>query len=132
MGGTGNMKKIKVFSREESVSYPGKYIIRVDLDKFHLDYTEGSYNVICARLMGLTYAQYLRMCRDCFGAEIIGKGSMYPVAYFKLSEKLKDLIDGLNARANLVLWEREHPDFEDHAAYVKEHNPRFYEEIING
>jgi len=126
------MKKIKVFFREESVSYPGKYIIRVDLDKFHLDYTEGSYNVICARLMGLTYAQYLRMCRDCFGAEIIGKGSMYPVAYFKLSEKLKDLIDGLNARANLVLWEREHPDFEDHAVYVKEHNPRFYEEIING
>ena len=126
------MKKIKVFSREESVSYPGKYIIRVDLDKFHLNYTEGSYNVICARLMGLTYAQYLRMCRDCFGAEIIGKGSMYPVAYFKLSEKLKDLIDGLNARANLVLWEREHPDFEDHAAYVKEHNPRFYEEVING
>ena len=126
------MKKVKVFSREESVSYPGKYIIRVDLDKFHLDYTEGSYNVICARLMGLTYAQYLRMCRDCFGAEIIGKGSAYPVAYFKLSEKLKDLIDGLNARANFILWEREHPDFEDHAAYVKEHNPRFYEEIING
>lgn len=126
------MKKIKVFSREESVSYPGKYIIRVDLDKFHLDYTEGSYNVICARLMGLSYAQYLRMCRDCFGAEIIGKGSMYPVAYFKFSEKLVDLVESLNARANLVLWEREHPDFEDHAAYVKEHNPRFYEEVING
>lgn len=126
------MKKIKVFSREESVSYPGKYIIRVNLDKFHLNYTEGSYNVICARLMGLTYAQYLRMCRDCFGAEIIGKGSTYPMAYFKFSEKLKDLIDGLNARANLVLWERDHPDFEDHAAYVKEHNPRFYEEVING
>ena len=126
------MKKIKVFSREESVSYPGKYIIRVDLDKFHLNYTEGSYNVICARIMGLSYAQYLRMCRDCFGAEIIGKGSMYPVAYFKFSEKLADLVESLNARANLVLWEREHPDFEDHAAYVKEHNPRFYEEVING
>lgn len=125
------MKKIKVFSREESVSYPGKYIIRVDLDKFHLNYTEGSYNIICARLMGLTYAQYLRMCRDCFGAEIIGKGSMYPVAYFKFSEKLIDLVEGLNARANLVLWEREHPDFEEHAAYVKEKNPRFYEEVIN-
>ena len=123
------MKKIKVFSREESVSYPGKYIIRVDLDKFHLDYTEGSYNVICARLMGLTYAQYLRMCRDCFGAEIIGKGSNYPVAYFKLSEQLKDLVDGLNARANFVLWEREHPDFEEHAALVKEKNPLFYEEV---
>ena len=124
------MKKIKVFSREESASYPGKYIIRVDLDKFHLDYTEGSYNIICARLMGLTYAQYLRMCRDCFGAEIIGKGSNYPVAYFKLSERLKDLIDGLNARANFVLWEREHPDFEEHAAFVKEKNPLFYEEVV--
>lgn len=126
------MKKVKVFSREESVSYPGKYIIRVDLDKFHLDHTEGSYNVICARLMGLTYAQYLKMCRDCFGAEIIGKGSMYPVAYFKFSEKLIDLVEGLNARANLVLWEREHPDFEEHAEYVKEHNPRFYAEVTNG
>lgn len=123
------MKKIKIFSREESASYPGKYVIRVDLDKFHLDYTEGSYNIICARLMGLTYAQYLRMCRDCFGAEIIGKGSMYPVAYFKFSEKLVDLVESLNARANLVLWEREHPDFKEHAVYVKEKNPRFYEEV---
>jgi hypothetical protein len=55
------------------------------------------------------------MCRDCFGAEIIGKGSKYPVAYFKLSKGLNDLIEQLNARANLVLWEREHPDFEAHA-----------------
>lgn len=125
------MKKVKCFEREESVNYPGKYIIRPIYDNFHLDSTEGSFNLICARLMGLSYAQYLRMCRDCFGAEIIGKGSMYPVAYFKFSEKLKDLVDGLNARANLVLWEREHPDFKDHAAYVKEHNPRFYEGVIN-
>ena len=125
------MKKIKCFMREESASYPGKYIIRPIHDNFHLDSTDGSFNVICARLMGLTYAQYLRMCRDCFGAEIIGKGSNYPVAYFKLSQELMDLIEQLNARANLVLWEREHPDFEEHAAYVKEKNPRFYEEVTD-
>lgn len=123
------MKKIKVFSREESVSYPGKYIIRVDLDKFHLDYTEGSYNLICARLLGLTYAQYLRMCRDCFGAEIIGKGSMYPVAYFKRSTELDALIEFLNVQASLVLWEREHPDFDGHADYVKEHSPNYYKAV---
>ena len=125
------MKKVKCFMREESASYPGKYIIRPIHDNFHLDSTDGSFNVICARLMGLTYAQYLRMCRDCFGAEIIGKGSNYPVAYFKLSQELMDLIEQLNARANLVLWEREHPDFEEHAAYVKEKNPRFYEEVTD-
>ena len=123
------MKKVKVFYRDESASYPGKYMIRADLEKFYLNYTEGSYNVIQARLMGLTYAQYLRMCRDCFGAEIIGKGSTYPVPYFKLSKELNDLIEQLNARANLVLWEREHPDFEEHAEYVKEKNPKFYAEV---
>ena len=123
------MKKVKVFYRDESASYPGKYMIRADLEKFYLNYTEGSYNIIQARLMGLTYAQYLRMCRDCFGAEIIGKGSTYPVPYFKLSKELNDLIEQLNARANLVLWEREHPDFEQHAQYVKEKNPKFYAEV---
>ena len=126
------MKKVKCFEREESASYPGKYIIRPIHDNFHLDYTEGSFNLICARLFGLSYPQFLRMCRDCFGAEIIGKGSMYPVAYFKFSKQLNDLIDGLNARANIVLWEREHPDFEEHADYVKEHNPHFYDEVTNG
>jgi hypothetical protein len=76
------------------------------------------------------------MCRDCFGAEIIGKGSKYPVAYFKLSKELNDLIENLNIRANLVLWEREHPDFEGHAQYVKEKRPHYYKEatknVFNG
>ena len=123
------MKRVKVFFRDESASQPGKYMIRADFDKFHLNSTDGTFNVIGARLMGLTYADYLRMCRDVYGAEIIGKGSMYPYPVFKLSQGLVDLIEELNARANLVLWEREHPDFEEHAAYVKEKNPRFYAEV---
>lgn len=123
------MIRVKCFEREESASYPGKYLIKPIHNNFHLDSTEGSFNIICARLMGLSYAQYLRMCRDCFGAEIIGKGSKYPVAYFKLSRGLNDLVEQLNARANLVLWERDHPDFEAHAQYVKEKNPRFYAEV---
>lgn len=123
------MKKIKVFYRDESASYPGKYMIRADLDKFHLYSTNGSYNIIGARLMGITYAQYLRMCRDIYGAEIVGKGSSYPYPVFKLSKGLEDLIEQLNSRANLVLWEREHPDFEEHAQFVKEKNPRYYAEV---
>ena len=100
------MTKVKVFYRDESASYPGKYMIRADLEKFHLDSTEGSYNVIGARLMGLTYANYLRMCRDIYKAEIVGKSSTYPYPIFKLSKELEDLIEQLNARANLVLLER--------------------------
>lgn len=123
------MKKVKCFTREESMAYPGKYIIRPVYENFHLNHTEGSFNIICARLFSISYADYLRMCRDCFGAEIIGKGSKYPIAYFKLSKGLTDLIEQLNIRANLVLWEREHPDFEKHANYVKEKTPLFYEEV---
>lgn len=123
------MKKIKVFYRDEIASHPSKYIIRADLDKFYLNSTEGSYNIIGARLMGLGYANYLRMCRDIYGAEIIGKNSKYPIAIFNLSKELNDLIEQLNARANFVLWEREHPDFEEHAQYVKEKNPRYYAEV---
>lgn len=123
------MKKVKIFYRDESATHPGKYMIRADLEKFHLNFTEGSYNVIGARLMGLTYAQYLRMCRDIYGAEVIGKGDMYPYPVFKLSRGLEELIDQLNARANLVLWEREHPDFEEHAKKVAAENPYYYKEI---
>lgn len=123
------MIKVKCFVKEESASHPGKWMIRPVYDNFHLDSTEGSFNLICARLMNLTYPQYLRMCRDCFGAEIIGKDSNYPVAYFKRSEELDGLIALLNMRANLVLWERDHPDYEAHAQYVEEKNPRFYKAV---
>ena len=123
------MIKVKCFMRDESAAHPGKWIIRPIYDNFHLSETTGSYNLICARLLGLTYAQYLRMCRDCFGAEIIGKGSAYPVAYFKRSKELDALIDFLNAQASMVLWEREHPDFEEHARYVEEKNPDFYKAV---
>jgi hypothetical protein len=54
---------------------------------------------------------------------------MYPVAYFKRSKELDALIEFLNVQASAVLWEREHPDFEEHAAYVKEKNPRYYAEV---
>ena len=123
------MIKVKCFIKDESASHPGKWIVRPVFENFHLDSTSGSFNVICARLFNLDYPQYLRMCRDCFGAEIIGKNSMYPVAYFKRSKELDALIDNLNARANLVLWEREHPDFEEHAEYVKENSPNYYKVV---
>lgn len=123
------MKKVKCFEYDESVTQPGKYIIRPIHDNFCLKHTEGSYNVICARVMGLSYAQYLRMCRDCFGAELVGKGSLYPIAYFKKTNELLALVEHLNARANLILWERDHPDFEEHSEFVREKNPIFYKEV---
>jgi hypothetical protein len=95
----------KIFYKDESPYYPGKYLIKIDLDAFKLKSTQGSFAVISARLFGISYADYLRMCRDHYGAEIIGKGSPYPVAYFKLTDKFNELISNLNARANYILEE---------------------------
>lgn len=104
----------KYFTYEESSSRPGKYVIKPDCDAFHLLPVKGSANVICARVMGLTYAQYLRFCRDICRAEIIGKGNTYPVAYFTKNEMLVALVRSLNLRARAIIWEREHPHGVDH------------------
>jgi hypothetical protein len=106
MGGIKLMRIIKIFSYEESPYRPGKKVVTVNHDKFHLNGTKGSYNIIQARVMGLSYAQYLRMCRDIYGAEIIGKKSMYPVAYFTNTNAVEELVKQLNLRATLILTKR--------------------------
>ncbi len=110
-----------IFTYEESPYHPNLYIIRINSEEFHLNNTSGSYNVICARLLNLTYASYLRFCRDVLGAIIIGKNYMYPVAYFKKGENLFGLVKLLNAQANLVLFEREHPDYEKHEEEIQKY-----------
>lgn len=114
------MTQIKCFEIEESPYNPGKWMICPVHENFHLTSTSGSYNLICARLMNLSYAQYLRFCRDICGAEIIGKNTKYPVAYFSRGERLQALCRLLNSRANLVLWCREHPDWRQHQIQLAE------------
>ena len=92
------------FTYEETPYHPGKYMVRPVHCNLPLTYTEGSYNLLAARLMNLGYADYLRMCRDLYGAEIIGKNCMYPIAYFKgETDGLKELIKILNKRAESAL-----------------------------
>ena len=100
------MKK-ECFFYEESPYNPNKYIIKLNYENMPLKFTIGSYNLLAARLLNLSYPQYLRMCRDLLNAEIIGKDKKYPVAYFKKDKLLFQLVKLLNARANLALLERE-------------------------
>lgn len=128
MGGVGDMiDKVECFIIEESMSVPGKAVISPVHEKFYLNGISkegGSYNIICARLMGLSYAQYLRFCRDCLGAEITGKGHLYPVAHFPRGAVLYQFVKLLNNRANLILWERNNPDWEQHQTLLKEHEEK--------
>lgn len=99
----------KYFKYEASPLHKDRYFITLNHEALHLIYTSGSFNIICARVMGLTYADYLRMCRDMFGAEIIGKGSKYPVATFKFSDGLLKLVKILNKRAEYLDYRYNHP-----------------------
>ena len=96
----------RYFYAEESPYQPGKYTVRLNFDALPNMTTTGSYNLLPARLLGLSYADYLRFCRDELGAEIIGKKSMYPVAYFPNKTSAEGLIQNLNTRMAIVEFNR--------------------------
>lgn len=74
-----------------------KYMVKIHFDAYSVR-TEGSYNVIAAHLLGIKYSDYLRLCRDEFGATLSGKNSMYVVAKFKQREDCRKLVDFLNIK----------------------------------
>ncbi len=45
-------------------------------------YNRGSYNVLPARLLGISYAEYLRYARDKYNGIIYGKGHKFPIVKF--------------------------------------------------
>lgn len=78
------------------------------LDKYNVC-TSGSYGVLPSRLLELSYANYLRFCRDILGATLYGKGHKYITVYFKNDSATRQLVRLLNARMELVLMDHENP-----------------------
>ena len=100
----------KYFSLESNPYQTGYYTIRPNHEELKLENTKGSYNIFCARLLGLSYAEYLRFCRDVVGANLVGKGSIYVVPYFKKNAITNQFLRLLNARAELLFHVLSHPD----------------------
>lgn len=92
------------FVAEQAMSN-NKYMIKVNVPNLPIEYCKGSLNILAARIMNLSYASYLRMCRDLYGAEIYGKNHVYCVAYFNNYEDVKPLLDELNKRTEFILKE---------------------------
>lgn len=101
------MKTVNVFYVDESPYHNNKAVIRLNHDKFFCTSTNGSFHLIESRLMCLSHANYLRMCRDELGAELFGKNTKYPIALFSNKILANQLVKLLNARATQVLQERE-------------------------
>lgn len=100
----------KYFYLDESPIYQNKYIIRLNYDKFLFpNGTDGSYNVFIARVLNLSYVDYLRYARDRLGAELIGKGHKYIIPYFDYNELTNMFIKTLNSRMALIMNEHNYP-----------------------
>lgn len=97
---------MKVFALEESVYQPGKYILLFYPARFHSTFTNGSFALMASRLLNISFPDYCRLCRDVYGADIIGKGALYPVIYFKKTKQVEEFVELLNTRAKKVLNER--------------------------
>ena len=91
------------FKYDESASNPGKYLIWPVANNLPISKMNGSYHVLQARLMNLSYPNFLRMCRDLYGAEIIGRENFYPVPYFSSVDEVSKLTKILNKRVELIL-----------------------------
>lgn len=82
----------------------GHYIISgTDSYYNYFKWTDGSYNVYHARIMGLTYASYLRMARDVYGAGLRGKGHKYPTVYFNSRAEAEKLAKVLDERLSYLI-----------------------------
>lgn len=100
----------KYFYLDSSPIYKDKYVIRLNHELFpFLTPIKGSYNIIIARLLNLSYADYLRYSRDRLGADLIGKGHRYVVPYYDKNNNTEALIKLLNSRAKYVLKQYEDP-----------------------
>ena len=66
--------------------------------------TNGSYDVFIARLLNLTYPDYLRFARDRLGAELIGKNKCYITVLFNNNQTSQLFINILN---NAVKYTKE-------------------------
>ena len=108
----------KYFYVEESAIGNG-YLVKPSFDLLPLHYTMGSFSIVPARLLNISYANFLRLCRDDFNGKIKGKNYTYPMVYFAQESDAQKLSAFLNERADSCVRQDTFIDEE----YLKAHAP---------
>ena len=80
----------------------GTYVIFYEGQEFLGGDCGGTYHTIAARILGFSYPNYLRFCRDNFNAEIRGKIG-YPTPFWKNKKSCEDLLKLLNKNYKVFL-----------------------------
>lgn len=79
-----------------------KYIVLPNHSALKIGPTKGSYAILGARLFGLSYADYLRMCRDVYHANLVGKNHRYISVLFDSEADANSLASSLNERVKFL------------------------------
>lgn len=85
----------KIFGVSKSMEYPDMFIIKMEAvpSKGQM---KGAPSVLQARLLGVSYPTYLKILRDNFGAELVGKNHYYVVPYFTFEKDAAYMVKKLN------------------------------------
>lgn len=70
-----------------------------------LQSTKGSFGILPSRLMGISYPNYLRFCRDELNAIVVGKNHLYIDPIFLKTKEFFQFLKVLNGLAALALTE---------------------------
>jgi hypothetical protein len=104
------MIKAKQYFVIREATSPSEFIIAPNHDELPAEWTtncSGSYGVAAARILGLSYPDYLRFLMQMFPKDVTirGKGSLYPVDYWKKYKMMYTFVRLLNAKMGLAMGE---------------------------
>lgn len=101
----------KYFYLHYHPAYQDKYSIYFNFPiKYFPNGTDGSYDVFIARLLNLSYPEYLRWARDRLGAELIGKNKRYVTILFDVNNSTVQIfVKMLNKRFEYIINEHDFP-----------------------
>lgn len=94
------------FYLDDIPRYPGSKVIRVKHESWPPMKTDGSYTILPCRMIGLSYADYLRYCRDVLSAKVVSHGGVYCIVLFEETKEVKEFVADLNRRADYVIHHR--------------------------
>lgn len=76
-----------------------EYIISNHFDEIEMPMIKTSYQLLKARLVGMTYKEYLEFCRDSLGARvIINHNHKWSSVYFKDTPNVRKFVGILNTK----------------------------------
>lgn len=77
------------------------YIISNHFDEIKMPMINTSYQLLQARLVGMTYKEYLNFCKYSLGAEVIKKPNQkWAFIHFKDTSDVRKFVDVLNQKFN--------------------------------